>query len=272
MLSPSGESHPIMKAIGIIPSRFGSQRLPAKALADIGGEPMVWRVYERACQAQTLDRVIVATDDERIRDAVQSRGGEAVLTNPRHPSGTDRIAEVATGLDCDVIVNIQGDEPLMRPDIIDLLVGPFEAPEMRMATVATPIRTAEEWHDPAVVSVVLDERGFALYFSRSPLPYFRLDTPGPTPDNVFSDARTRLTALKHLGLYAYRRDTLLWLSRLQPTALERAERLEQLRALGHSCPIRVLVVDEASPGVDTPEDLEHVRRLYAQGQLEEGSL
>jgi 3-deoxy-manno-octulosonate cytidylyltransferase (CMP-KDO synthetase) len=188
-----------------------------------------------------------------------------VLTDPRHPSGTDRIAEVAANLDCDVVVNVQGDEPLMPPEVIDTLVAPFASPELRMATVATPIRDAEEFNDPAAVKVVLDERGFALYFSRAPMPYFRLDTPGAAPDNVFSNARTRLTALKHLGLYAYRRDTLLWLSRLQPTALERAEKLEQLRALGHSCPIRVLVVEYSSPGVDTPEDLERVRRLMETG-------
>ena len=185
------------------------------------------------------------------------------MTDPRHPSGTDRVAEVANKFECDVVVNLQGDEPLMRPETVNLLVEPFSSPDLRMATVATPIRSAEEFRDPAVVKVVLDERGFALYFSRSPLPYFRLDTPAATPDNVFSDVHTRLTALKHLGLYAYRRETLLWLNHLQPTALERAEKLEQLRALGHSCPIRVLIVESGSPGVDTPEDLERVRRLYA---------
>ena len=252
-----------MKAIGIIPARYGSTRLPAKALADLGGEPMIWRVYERARLARSLQQVLVATDDQRILEAVRDRGGEAVMTDPRHPSGTDRVAEVANKFECDVVVNLQGDEPLMRPETVNLLVEPFSFPDLRMATVATPIRSAEEFRDPAVVKVVLDERGFALYFSRSPLPYFRLDTPAATPDNVFSDVHTRLTALKHLGLYAYRRETLLWLNHLQPTALERAEKLEQLRALGHSCPIRVLIVESGSPGVDTPEDLERVRRLYA---------
>jgi 3-deoxy-manno-octulosonate cytidylyltransferase (CMP-KDO synthetase) len=254
-----------MKAVGLIPSRYGSTRLPAKALALIAGEPMIWHVYQRACEATLLDQVIVATDSELILEAVRDRGGLAVLTDARHPSGTDRIAEVASNLDCDVVVNIQGDEPLMRPEIIDTLVAPFASPDLRMATVATPIRDAEELHDPAVVKVVLDQRGFAMYFSRSPMPYFRLDTPGAASDNVFADERLGLTALKHLGIYAYRRDTLVWLSRLAPTPLERAEKLEQLRALGHSCPIRVIIVDYSPPGVDTPEDLERARRMMEEG-------
>lgn len=254
-----------MKVVGIIPSRYGSTRLPAKALAVIAGEPMIWHVYQRACEAQRLDQVIVATDDERIYEAVRDRGGRVVMTDPGHASGTDRIAEVAADLDCDVVVNVQGDEPLMRPDVIDAVVAPFEAPELRMATAATPIHSAEEFRDPAVVKVVLDERGFALYFSRSPLPHYRLDTPGGGTDNAFRDEATGLTALKHLGLYAYRRDTLLWLSRLQPTALERAEKLEQLRALGHDCRIRVVIVDYSPQGVDTPEDLERARRILEEG-------
>jgi 3-deoxy-manno-octulosonate cytidylyltransferase (CMP-KDO synthetase) len=251
-----------MNTIGIIPARYASTRLPGKALALIAGEPMVWHVYQRARQAPSLQRVIVATDDERIQRAVQERGGEAVLTRADHVSGTDRLAEVAAGLDCDLVVNLQGDEPLMEPGVIEAALTPFRAaPDLRMSTAATPIRSALEYRDPATVKVVLDERGYALYFSRSPLPYFRLDTAEGDADNTFRSPETGLTALKHLGLYVYRRETLLWLSQLPPTALEQAEKLEQLRALGHGCPIRVAVVDYSPLGVDTPEDLEAVRRI-----------
>lgn len=205
---------------------------------------------------------MVATDDERIRQAVIERGGEAVLTRPDHVSGTDRLAEVAASLDSDLVVNLQGDEPLMDPAVIEAAVAPFfSEPALRMSTAATPIRDVGEYRDPAVVKVVLDERGYALYFSRSPLPYFRVDSPENAPDNTWRDPETGLCALKHLGLYVYRRETLLWLSGLPPTALERAEKLEQLRALGHGCPIRVVEVDYSPLGVDTPEDLERVRRL-----------
>jgi 3-deoxy-manno-octulosonate cytidylyltransferase (CMP-KDO synthetase) len=251
-----------MKTIALIPSRYASTRLPGKALALIAGEPMVWHVYRRARQAQSLDRVIVATDDERIRQAVIERGGEAVLTRADHVSGMDRLAEVAAGLECDLVVNIQGDEPLMEPAVIDAAVTPFLAePELRMSTAATPIRSAEEYRDAAAVKVVRDERGYALYFSRSPLPYFRVDSGSGAADNSYQDPHTGLTALKHLGLYVYRRETLLWLSGLPPTALEQAEKLEQLRALGNGCPIRVVVVDYSPVGVDTPEDLERVRKI-----------
>ena len=251
-----------MKTVGLIPSRYASTRLPAKALALIAGEPMVWHVYQRARAARSLERVIVATDDERILRAVQERGGEAVLTRADHVSGTDRLAEVAAGLECDLVVNIQGDEPLMEPAVIDAAVAPFLAePELRMSTAATPIHSAEEYCDPAAVKVVLDERGYALYFSRSPLPYFRVDSGSGAADNVYQGPRTSLTALKHLGLYVYRRETLLWLSGLAPTALEQAEKLEQLRALGNGCPIRVVTVDYSPVGVDTPEDLERVREI-----------
>ncbi|HEY3396356.1 MAG TPA: 3-deoxy-manno-octulosonate cytidylyltransferase [Armatimonadota bacterium] len=251
-----------MNIVGLIPARYSSTRLPGKALAEIAGQPMVWHVYQRARQAPSLSRVIVATDDERILRAVQERGGEAVMTRADHLSGTDRLAEVARGLDCDLVVNLQGDEPLMDPAVIEAAVAPFRTePELRLSTAATPIRDAAEYRDPAAVKVVLDERGYALYFSRSPLPFFRLDSAAGDSDNTYSDRATGLTALKHLGLYVYRRDTLLWLSELPPTALEQAEKLEQLRALGHGCPLRVVVVDYSPLGVDTPEDLEQVRRI-----------
>ena len=255
-----------MNIVGLIPARYASTRLPGKALLEIAGQPMIWHVYQRARQAPVLGRVLVATDDERILRAIQERGGEAVMTRPDHASGTDRLAEVAAGLDCDLVVNLQGDEPLMRPEVITAAVAPFlTEPGLRLGTAATPITSGEEYRDPAAVKVVLDERGFALYFSRSPLPHFRLDTPAGGADNVFRDPATGLTALKHLGLYVYRRETLLWLAGLPPTPLERAEKLEQLRALGHGCPIRVVTVDYSPLGVDTPEDLERVRRIMEAG-------
>jgi 3-deoxy-manno-octulosonate cytidylyltransferase (CMP-KDO synthetase) len=203
---------------------------------------------------------MVATDDERIAQAVAERGGEAVMTSPHHQSGTDRLAEVAEALECDLVVNVQGDEPFLNSAIIAAAVEPFQQePDLRMATVATPVRTVEEYLEPSVVKVVRDEAGCALYFSRSPLPCFRVDSPEPGSDNVFVDPVTGLEALKHIGLYVYRRETLLWLQRQPPTRLEQAERLEQLRALGRGCPIRVVVVDYSPLGVDTPGDLERAR-------------
>src|SRR5713226_7093536 len=173
-----------MKAIGIIPARWQATRLPGKPLAEIAGQPMIQRVYERASQARTLARVLVATDDDRILAAVRAFGGEAVLTSSDHRSGTDRVAEAAEALAADVVVNIQGDEPLIEPQAIDLLVAPFESePELSMTTMAVPIRSAEEIEDPSVVKVVLDRQGYALYFSRSPIPFFRDEGRG-TRDEV----------------------------------------------------------------------------------------
>jgi 3-deoxy-manno-octulosonate cytidylyltransferase (CMP-KDO synthetase) len=263
---PQGRGHK-MQTVAIIPARYASQRLPGKALALIAGEPMVWHVYQRAREASLVGEVIVATDDERIRQAVLQRGGRAVLTSPHHASGSDRLAEVAAGLDCDLVVNLQGDEPLMDPAALDATIEPFlTEPGLRISTAATPIVNADEYRAPGAVKVVVDEQGYALYFSRAPLPYFRLDSTGADPDNTFGDPQTGLVALKHLGLYVYRREALLWFTSLAPTALERVEKLEQLRALGHGCRIRVVQVDYSPWGVDTPEDLEQVRRIMESTQ------
>jgi 3-deoxy-manno-octulosonate cytidylyltransferase (CMP-KDO synthetase) len=242
-----------VKAIGIIPARWQASRLPGKPLAEIAGQPMIRHVYERASQAETLAGVLVATDDERILAAVRAFGGEAVLTSPDHRSGTDRVAEAADGLAADVVVNIQGDEPLIDPAAIDSLVAPFESePALSMTTLATPILHAEDVEDPGVVKVVLDHQGYALYFSRFPIPY----------------ARDRTTAapqrLKHLGLYAYRADFLQAFSRLEPTPLEQAEALEQLRALENGERIFVVLTEHDAISVDTPADLERVRALMEQ--------
>lgn len=240
-----------MKTVGIIPARYQSSRLPGKPLADIGGKSMIQRVYERACHAARLTGVLVATDDERIFAAVQEFGGAVVMTSSDHLTGTDRLAEAAADLDADVIVNVQGDEPLLDPAVIDAVAAPFESDsDLAMATLATPIRNAHDALATSVVKVVMDRQGNALYFSRLPIPHYRGGSDG--------------THWKHIGLYAYRRDFLLRYPRLEPTPLERAEALEQLRALEHGYRIRVLMTDHDAISVDTPEDLERVRGLVAE--------
>lgn len=207
-----------MRTLCVIPARYASTRLPGKPLADICGKPMICRVLERARCARKPDKVIVATDDERICDAVRAEGGEALMTRTDHLTGTDRLAEVAEAYPAvDLIVNVQGDEPLIEPSVIDDLIAPFEMDEnLPMATVMTRMEDAEEQLDPNNVKVVVDKLGYALYFSRSLVPYPRAAA-GPV--------------YKHIGIYAYRRDFLLRYARLEPTPLEKAESLEQLRAL-----------------------------------------
>ena len=254
-----------MRIIGMIPARLASTRLPRKVLLDIAGKPMVQHVYERACQSQHLDEVIVATDNDEVFAAVEGFGGNAVMTSADHASGTDRLAEVARELQGDLVVNLQGDEPLLRPEIIDAAIAPFlTEPGLRLGTIATPIATLEEHLEPSAVKVVVDQRGFALYFSRCPIPYFRLD-PGTdlTAEAPRVHPRSGLQPLKHIGMYVYTRETLLWMAALPRTPLEITESLEQLRALENGCPIRVVTVDYSPIGVDTPEDLERVRKLLA---------
>jgi 3-deoxy-manno-octulosonate cytidylyltransferase (CMP-KDO synthetase) len=252
-----------MKIIGMIPARYASTRLPGKVLAPIAGKPMVQHVYERAKQAGVLSAVLVATDDERVYRAVRDFGGWAEMTSPYHASGTDRLAEVAARVDCDLVVNIQGDEPLLEAPVIEAAVAPFLCdPQLRMGTVATPIRTRAEHEDAAVVKVVVDREGYALYFSRAPIPFFRLDSPSPWPqEERRQHPASKLWPLKHIGLYVYRREALLWFAGLEPTPLELTEKLEQLRALENGCRIRVVTVDYSPLSVDTAEDLERVRRI-----------
>ncbi len=229
------------------PARYASSRFPGKALADIAGKPMIQWVYERARQAQCLQRLLVATDDERIAAAVQRFGGEVVMTSPHHPSGTDRLAEAVRDLPCDVVVNVQGDEPLIDPRAIEQAVQPLlDDATIVMSTLATPITSEDVWRDPNVVKVVTDADGFALYFSRSSIPYHRDGTPP-------------LNALHHVGLYVYRKEFLLRFAALSPTPLERLERLEQLRVLENGGKIKVVVTDYTAIGVDTVEDLEKVK-------------
>jgi len=239
------------RIVGVIPARYASSRFPGKALAELAGKPMVQHVVERATRAALLDEVLVATDDSRIADAVHRFGGKARMTSPEHPSGTDRIAEVVGDLACDLVVNIQGDEPLIEPAVIDQAVAPLVAdPSIAMGTLARPMGV-DEAVDPSKVKVVLDRQGFALYFSRSRIPYIRDDALPPTERPY----------LLHMGLYAYRRETVLHLASLPPTPLEERERLEQLRALEHGIRMRVVVTEHQSFGVDTPADLERVRRM-----------
>ena len=240
-----------MRTLCVIPARYASTRLPGKPLADICGKPMICRVLERARCARKPDKVIVATDDERICDAVRAEGGEALMTRTDHLTGTDRLAEVAEADPAvDLIVNVQGDEPLIEPSVIDDLIAPFEMDEnLPMATVMTRMEDAEEQLDPNNVKVVVDKLGYALYFSRSLVPY-----PRAAAGSVY----------KHIGIYAYRRDFLLRYARLEPTPLEKAESLEQLRALENGYGIRVLETDCRFVGVDTAEDLALVNKLYRE--------
>ncbi len=262
-----------LRAVGLIPARYASTRFPGKVLARIADRPMIQHVVERARQAKLLDLVLVATDDVRVRDAVEAFGGRTVMTSPDHASGTDRIAEVARGIDCQIVVNVQGDEPTLDPAGIDRAVAPLlDDPTIEMATLCTPIRDEAAARDPNNVKVVCDRRGFALYFSRSPIPYYRgiqdLGAGGRGPGaggDAGRGARGAGPALwrKHIGLYAYRREALLRLAALAPTALEAAERLEQLRALEHGIRIVVVETDHDAIGVDVPEDIPRVAALLA---------
>jgi 3-deoxy-manno-octulosonate cytidylyltransferase (CMP-KDO synthetase) len=254
---------PPLATLAVIPARFASTRLPGKVLADIHGKPMVQHVYERARRARRVERVVVATDDERVAAAVRGFGGEAVLTSPDHATGTDRMAEVAWEEAAGVIVNVQGDEPLIDPAAIDLAVAGLDGdPGLALATLCIPLLDVAEMLSPSVVKVVSDARGDALYFSRSPIPYVRVAGGGPA--EAAAEAVRRGLARRHLGLYAFRREALLRFASLPPVPHEEAEGLEQLRALHHGLRIRVVeFAGEAGPAVDTPEDLERVRALFA---------
>ena len=250
----------------VIPSRYASSRFPGKPLALIAGRPMIQHVYERARRARLVDTVLVATDDERIADAVRAFGGEAVMTSPDHPTGTDRIAEVVAGIECDIVVNVQGDEPCIAPEAIDAMVQPLrEETSIRMSTLAQPIANVEDLLTPNVNKVVVDRAGDALYFSRSPIPYARQEWP-VAPQLLAAQGTTPVIppgCMRHYGLYAYRRDLLLTLAQLPPTPLEQLEQLEQLRALEHGYRIRVIQTTYDSIGVDVPADVARVERMLA---------
>jgi 3-deoxy-manno-octulosonate cytidylyltransferase (CMP-KDO synthetase) len=253
-----------MKITAIIPARFASTRFEGKALADIMGKPMVQRVYERTAKAALVSEVIVATDDERIAACVRAFGGNVTMTDKGHETGTDRLAEVAARLDSEIIVNVQGDEPLIEPAMIDEAIEPVASdPAVLMGTLKSRIKNLHDFLSPNVVKVVTDWEGFALYFSRSPLPNFR-DKWNDLKDEKFSSGR--LLCYKHVGLYVYRREFLLQYAQMSPTYLELAEKLEQLRVLENGYRIKVVETEYESIGVDTPADLEKVMdRLKAKG-------
>jgi 3-deoxy-manno-octulosonate cytidylyltransferase (CMP-KDO synthetase) len=257
-----------MRTIAVIPARFRSKRLPGKPLADIGGHPLVEHVYRRSAEARLVERVLVATEDRQVRDAVAAFGGACVMTSPDHPSGTDRVAEAVADLDVDLVVNVQGDEPFIEPSAIDQAVAACQAEKGHaISTLASPISSPHELWDPNVVKVVRDLRGFALYFSRWPIPF--VASPEMSREEVprrFERAAPPQpgSCLKHIGLYVYPKPLLLRLTQAKPSPLERLEKLEQLRALENGVPIRVEETDCQCIGVDTPEDLEQVRKVFSE--------
>ncbi len=228
--------------VALIPARYGSTRLPAKALLKDTGKYLIQHVYERVSMAAKVADLCVATDDRRIVDAVEEFGGRAVLTSPDHPSGTDRVAEAVAGFDAGIILNVQGDEPEIDPRLLDRLVARLEEEDSTsLCTAATPIRELAQYEDPDTVKVVIDEQGRALYFSRAPVPHGLGTGSGPAP-------------LKHIGVYAFRREALLACCSFEPAPIEKAERLEQLRWLYNGMKIEVIVTEHDSQGIDTPED------------------
>ena len=242
-----------MLSIGIIPARYGSSRFPGKPLADIAGKSMIQRVYERASQATALQTVVVATDDERIETAVKEFGGNVVMTASTHQSGTDRCLEALEKVDeqYEIAVNIQGDEPFISPDQINLILSCFHQENTEIATLVKLIEETDDLWNPNKPKVLMDDEDFAIYFSRQCLPYLR-DVPKENWLNEFN-------FYKHIGMYAYRTNTLKEICKLKPSRLERAEGLEQLRWLEHGYKIKTAISDEEAQSVDTPEDLEKLK-------------
>ena len=253
-----------MKVACVIPARYASQRFPGKVLAKLAGRPLIQWVYEQACQAKKVDLVIVATDDKRVEECVRDFGGRVVITSPNHKSGTDRVAEVAQGLSCSVVVNVQGDEPLVPPEAIDQAVELLvKEPGSKMATLATPITDGQDLLNPHLVKVVVDGEGNALYFSRAPIPFPRSRLGG---DGIEGDGLSFLPPgpfYRHVGLYVYRRSFLLKLASLPVAAIEEVEKLEQLRVLAAGFRIKVAVTSYSGFGVDTPEDLCRLKKMLS---------
>ena len=245
-----------MKFMSIIPARYASTRFPGKPLAVLGGKTVIQRVYEQV--SSVLSDVYVATDDERIFKCVESFGGKAVMTRADHKSGTDRIQEAVEKIatEADVIINVQGDEPFIHPSQIKTLMALFDAPETQIGTLGKPFDNIEAVSNPNSPKIVTDNRGFALYFSRSIIPYIR----GKQQDEWFGE----YPFLKHLGIYAYRREVLKEVTQLPQSSLEKAESLEQLRWLQNGYRIRVGLTDIETVGIDTPEDLAHAEEFLAQ--------
>ncbi|MBF0453248.1 MAG: 3-deoxy-manno-octulosonate cytidylyltransferase [Magnetococcales bacterium] len=253
------------RVLVIIPARYASTRLPGKPLISLAGKPMIQHVYERASLAE-VSRVIVATDDNRIARAVTDFGGEVILTRADHLSGTDRVAEAARQTDADLIINVQGDEPLLNPDSINRAVAPLrEQSAIQMGTLAHPLTDPEEVFNANIVKVVCDQQGFALYFSRAPLPYDRDRFGARLPVDTLSLAPSSM--MRHIGLYVYRADFLQQFASLAPTPLEKLEKLEQLRALEKGHRIRVVTVEQSVVGVDTQDDVEKVKAILEEKSI-----
>ena len=245
-----------MGVLAVIPARYGSVRFPGKPLASLNGKPMIQHVYEQVAHAKRVDEVVVATDDQRIMDAVERFEGRALMTSPKARSGTDRVAEVARTREAQVVINVQGDEPLIQPDMVDQLADYLARhAAVPMASLMTKLERSEDLASPNVVKVVVDRDGFALYFSRSPIPFERTNAPTHQRTNQ---------CWKHLGIYGYQRHFLLQFPHLEPTPLEQAEQLEQLRALEHGHRIKLLETAHDTIGVDTPADLKRVEQLLEE--------
>jgi 3-deoxy-manno-octulosonate cytidylyltransferase (CMP-KDO synthetase) len=243
--------------VGIIPVRFASTRLLGKPLADIGGKPMIRHTYESAKKSKLINRLIIAVDDTKVAQVARTFGAEVIMTSRDLQTGSDRIAAVAKDLfDADIIVNIQGDEPFIKGEMIDQVIEPLLFDKsVKISTLARKIDTAQDLKQPSVTKVVFDYSNYALYFSRSPIPFVR--------DGRTNFDKIRLAEIyKHIGLYAFRRDALLQFTKLEPTDLEKAEKLEQLRMLENGFKIKVVVTEYESIAVDTPKDLERARRYY----------
>ena len=251
------------RAVAIIPARWASTRFPGKPLAQIKKKPMIQWVVEQAQKASRISEVIVATDDDRILDAVNGFGGKAVMTSQNHTTGSDRIAEVASGLKCDIVVNIQGDEPLIPPENIDQVIGCLDRdPALNVATLMMAVHESDEIINPNVVKVVADQNGNALYFSRSAIPFHRDEWKDGLPENISKSRQEGMSQVfKHIGLYAYTRSFLLEFTRMNPTPIEQLEKLEQLRILEHGYPIQVGLTEKVSMGVDQIEDLDKIERF-----------
>jgi 3-deoxy-manno-octulosonate cytidylyltransferase (CMP-KDO synthetase) len=257
-------AHFPMRVTAVIPARYASTRFEGKALVDIMGKPMVQHVYERTCRAALVSEVIVATDDPRIEAAVKVFGGRVEMTSISHETGTDRLAEVAERIDSEIIVNVQGDEPLIEPAMIDEAIRPLIDDEtIVMGTLKSRVRNLHDFLSPNVVKVITDCNGFALYFSRSPLPFFR-DKWNDLKDEAFASGR--LLCYKHVGMYVYRRDFLIRFAGMPQTYLECAEKLEQLRVLENGYRIKVVETEHESIGVDSPPDLEKVIEKLRKSQ------
>ena len=243
-----------MKVLGIIPARYESSRFPGKPLIDLKGKTMIRRVYERASECSALSKVVVATDDQRIYDEVASFGGDVMMTSPKHRNGTERCGEVIeANSEYDVVINIQGDEPLIHPKQLERIISVFDQNEVKIATIARKIDNIEAIRNPNRIKVVLDKNQDALYFSRSPIPH--------VAQKPHEEWISSTTFYKHIGLYAWRRETLLELLKLSPTELEKSESLEQLRWLENGYKLRCIISDLDTPNIDVPEDVEKVLTL-----------